>query len=176
MTYNFDQLIDRRNTSSIKWTQYPPDVLPLWVADMDFLTPEPIRNAIRGMLDQGVLGYEFLQPRTKEVVAGRMQKLYGWQVDPAWVVATTGVVSGFNLAARTVCQPGDGVLIHTPVYNMFYTLYSHLNLVQQSVPIALTTEGNVLHPTLDREVFASACQHVRRKIGSSDTEAFLEQA
>ncbi|MGE5643418.1 MAG: putative C-S lyase, partial [Byssovorax cruenta] len=77
MAYNFDQIIDRRNTDSIKWNQYPADVLPLWVADMDFLTPEPIRNALHEMLDRGVLGYEFLQSHTKQVVAARMERLYG---------------------------------------------------------------------------------------------------
>jgi cysteine-S-conjugate beta-lyase len=156
MTYNFDQIIERRDTNSIKWKQYPEDVLPLWVADMDFLTPDPIRNALHAMLDRGVLGYEFLTPHTKEVVAARMERLYGWQVDPAWVVATTGVVSGFNIAARAICQPGDGVLIHTPVYNMFYTLYKNLNLVQQSVPIDLMVDGNVLTPALDMDRFAGA--------------------
>ncbi len=156
MTYNFDQIIDRRDTNSIKWKHYPQDVLPLWVADMDFLTPDPIRNALHAMLNRGVLGYEILMPHTREVVAARMGRLYGWKVDPAWVVATTGVVSGFNIAARVLCQPGDGVLIHTPVYNMFYTLYKNLNLVQQSVPIDLMVEGNVLHPEMDMEKFAGA--------------------
>lgn len=156
MAYNFDQVIERRNTNSNKWNQYSADVLPLWVADMDFLTPEPIRNALHAMLDRGVLGYEFLQRQTRQVIAARMERLYGWQVDPDWVVATTGVVSGFNIAARAICQPGDGVLIHTPVYNMFYTLYKHLNLVQQSVPITLRAEGRVLHPELDLEAFAGA--------------------
>lgn len=156
MAYNFDQIIERRNTNSIKWNQYPADVIPMWVADMDFLTPEPIRNALHAMLDHGVLGYEFLQRHTKEVVAARMQRLYGWDVDPDWVVATTGVVSGFNIAARAICQPGDGVLIHTPVYNMFYALYKNLPLIQQSAPIALPAEGNVLHPEPDMEAFAKA--------------------
>lgn len=156
MTYNFDQIIDRRDSDSIKWKLYPEDVLPLWVADMDFLTPEPIRNSLHAMLDRGVLGYEILQPHTREVVARRMEKLYGWQVDPAWVVATTGVVSGFNIAARAVCKPGDGVLIHTPVYNMFYSLYKNLDLVQQSAPMDLVTEGNVIHPQLNMEGFARA--------------------
>jgi cysteine-S-conjugate beta-lyase len=166
MTYNFDQIVDRRNTDSIKWKQYPEDVLPLWVADMDFLTPDPIRNAIHAMLDRGVLGYEFLQPHTKVVVAARMEKLYGWQVDPDWVVATTGVVSGFNIAARAICQPGDGVLIHTPVYNMFYTLYPNLNLVQQSVPIELAIDGNILQPVLDMQGFANAfhSNHAKTKM------------
>lgn len=156
MAYNFDQIIERRSTDSIKWTQYPPDVLPMWVADMDFLTPQPIRNALHEMLDRGVLGYEFLQPHTREVVAQRMQRLYGWQMDPDWVVATTGVVSGFNIAARAFCKPGDGVLIHTPVYNMFYALYKNLPLVQQSAPIALIAEDNVLHAELDMAAFATA--------------------
>jgi cystathionine beta-lyase len=154
MTYNFDRIIDRRESDSIKWKYYPPDVLPMWVADMDFLTPEPVRAALHAMLDRGVLGYEFLQRHTKEVVAARMARLYGWQVDPEWVVAVTGVVSGFNIAARTICKPGDGVLIHTPAYNMFYTLYNYLDLVQQSAPLGLPAEGNVLHPELDMEVFA----------------------
>jgi cystathionine beta-lyase len=156
MAYNFDQIIERRDTNSVKWNQYPADVLPLWVADMDFLTPEPIRDALHAMLNRGVLGYEFLQRHTKEVVAGRMRRLYGWQIDPDWVVATTGVVSGFNIAARAICKPGDGVLIHTPVYNMFYMLYKNLPLVQQSVPIILRTEGNVIHPELNMEAFAEA--------------------
>jgi cystathionine beta-lyase len=156
MKYNFDQLIQRRNTDSIKWAQYPADVLPMWVADMDFATPEPIRHALHEMLDRGVLGYEFLQRHTKEAVATRMQRLYSWEVDPDWVVATTGVVSGFNIAARALCKPGDGVLIHTPVYNMFFALYKNLPLVQQSAPIALNVDGNVLHPELDMAAFARA--------------------
>jgi cystathionine beta-lyase len=166
MTYNFDQIVDRRNTSSSKWTQYPSDVLPLWVADMDFLTPEPIRNALHAMLDRGVLGYEFIQPRTREVVAGRMARLYGWQVDPDWVVATTGVVSGLNIAARAICSPGDGALLHTPAYNMFYTLYKHLALTQQLVPFTFTTDENRIHPELDLDAFAQAfhSRNVRTKI------------
>jgi cystathionine beta-lyase len=158
MTYNFDQVIERRNTNSLKWTQYPPDVLPLWVADMDFMTPEPIRDVLHATLEHGVLGYEFLQRRTQQAVAARMERLYGWSLDPDWVVAVTGVVTGFNIAARAVCNPGDGVLIHTPVYNMFYPLYKHLKLMQQSVPVSLIAEGNILHPQIDRDDFAKAFQ------------------
>jgi cystathionine beta-lyase len=156
MTFNFDEIIERRTSDSIKWKMYPDDVLPMWVADMDFLTPEPIRNALHTMIDRGVLGYEFIQKRTQQVVAERMQRLYGWQVDPEWVVAVTGVVSGFNIAARAVCQPGEGVLIHTPAYNMFHALYKNLSVVQQSVPIELHVDGNILHPQLDLNAFASA--------------------
>ena len=103
MPYNFDEIIERRTSNSIKWTIYPEDVLPFWVADMDFRTPQPILDALQATLQHGVIGYEFLQRRTQEVVAARMERLYGWKVDPDWVVATPGVVSGFNIAARSVC-------------------------------------------------------------------------
>jgi cystathionine beta-lyase len=82
------------------------------------------------------------------------------------VVATTGVVSGFNIATRAICKPGDGVLIHTPVYNMFYSLYQHLSVVQQPVQIVLREDGNVLHPELDMEKFAAAfhSNHARTRM------------
>ncbi len=156
MTFNFDEIIDRRTSDSIKWKLYAEDVLPMWVADMDFRTPEPIRDALHQMIDRGVLGYEFLQKRTQQVVADRMQRLYHWQVDPEWVVAVTGVVSGFNIATRMVCKPGDGVLIHTPAYNMFYSIYKNLGVIQQAVPIELSLKDNILHPQLDLAAFSGA--------------------
>lgn len=154
MAYNFDEIIERRDTNSTKWTEYPPDVLPLWVADMDFRTPEPILDALRAALDRGVLGYEFLKPRTQQVVAARMEWLYGWQVDPDWVVATTGVVSGFNIAARAVCEPGDGVLVQPPVYHMFYSVHKNIGLKKQVAPFDFEEEGNVLIPRLDLDAFS----------------------
>ena len=156
MSYNFDQIIERRNTDSVKWTEYPEDVLPLWVADMDFRTPEPILDAIRVALDRGVLGYEFIKPRTQKVVAERMERLYGWQVDPDWVVNTTGVVSGFNIAARAICGAGDGALVQAPVYHMFYSIYKNIGLTKQIAPFTLAEDGRRLIPQLDLDVFAKA--------------------
>ena len=156
MAYNFDEIIERRNTNSVKWTEYPEDVLPLWVADMDFRTPEPILDAIRTALDRGVLGYEFAKPRTQRIVAERMERLYNWQVDPDWVVNTTGVVSGFNIAARAVCEPGDGALVQTPVYHMFYSIYKNIGLRKQIAPFPFVEDGNRLIPQLDLNVFAKS--------------------
>ncbi len=101
MPYNFDSMIERRDTNCIKWRQYPQDVLPLWVADMDFAAPEPIRKALQCTLEHGVLGYESPTRELRETVAARMQTLYGWQVSPEAVVATPGVVAGFTAAAHT---------------------------------------------------------------------------
>jgi cystathionine beta-lyase len=156
MPYNFDEIIERRTSNSMKWTQYPPDVLPFWVADMDFRTPKPILDTLQATLEHGVLGYEFLRRRTQEVVAARMDHLYGWHVDPDWVVATPGVVSGFNIAARAVCSIGDGVLIQPPVYMMFFSLYKNIGLIQQIAPFHFTEKDNVLYPQLDLNEFSAA--------------------
>jgi cystathionine beta-lyase len=156
MAYNFDEIIDRRNSNSLKWTQYPSDVIPLWVADMDFRSPAPIINALQAVLDHGVLGYEFPQRRTLQVVASRMERLHGWQVDPDWIIATPGVVSGFNIAARAICAEGDGVLVQPPVYHMFYSIYKNMSLTRQDAPFAMRAEENILHPYLDLDVFRAS--------------------
>jgi cystathionine beta-lyase len=77
MAHNFDYTPNRRNTNSIKWTQYPPDVLPFWVADMDFQSPAPILKDLHKAVDQGVLGYEIPSKALLETVAARMDHLYG---------------------------------------------------------------------------------------------------
>ena len=156
MPYDFDEIIERRNTNSVKWTEYPQDVLPLWVADMDFRTPKPILDALRTALDRGVLGYEFIKPHTQRIVAERMERLYGWKVDPDWVVNTTGIVSGFNIAARAICEPGDGALVQTPVYHMFYSIYKNIGLTKQTSPFTLIEDGHRLFPQLDLGVFAKS--------------------
>jgi len=156
MPYNFDEIIERRASNSMKWTQYPADVLPFWVADMDFLTPQPILDTLQSALTQGVIGYEFLRRHLQEAVAARMERLYGWQVDPDWIIATPGVVSGFNIAARAVCAPGDGVLIQPPVYMMFYGIYKNIGLTQQVAPIHFTEQNHILNPHLDLNTFSAA--------------------
>lgn len=153
MPFNFDTLIDRRSTNSIKWTQYPEDVLPLWVADMDFPTPQPILDALHAAIEQGVLGYELPSIALLESVAARMERLYGWQIDPDMVVATPGIVSGFNAAARAVCAPGDGVLMQPPVYFPFLSVHENLGLVRQFAPLLKMTDGEVIRYEIDFDAF-----------------------
>src|SRR6266540_312586 len=101
MTYDFDRLIDRRRTDSSKWQTYGPDVLPLWVADMDFQSPEPVIRALRERVEHGVFGYLMLeQPEFHQLFADRLLKRYGWRVSPDAVVIIPGVIPGFNVAGR----------------------------------------------------------------------------
>ena len=116
MTCDFDQRIDRRRSESLKWHYYDEDVLPMWVADMDFRSPEPVIRALHERVEHGVFGYGTPPPELREVIVDRLQRLYGWQVSPEALVFPPGVVTGFNLVCHAVASPGDGVLIQTPVY------------------------------------------------------------
>jgi cystathionine beta-lyase len=116
MCYNFDQTVDRRGTDSLKWHRYGENVLPLWVADMDFRAPEPVIRALHERVEHGVFGYGMPLPELRQVIVERLERLYGWQVSPGGLVFLPGVVTGFNLVCHAAASPGDGVLIQTPVY------------------------------------------------------------
>jgi cystathionine beta-lyase len=116
VSYDFDRVIDRRPTDSNKWNKYPPDVLPLWVADMDFRSPEPVVAALRARVEEGFFGYGAERPEFYDVFADRLQKRYGWRVEREAILVQPGVIPGFNLACRAVASPGDGVLLQTPMY------------------------------------------------------------
>jgi len=156
MPYDFDRVIERRGTSSTKWKFYDDDVLPLWVADMDFPAPVPILDALRARVEHGIFGYESPSKKLREIVAARMEELYGWQVSPEAVIATSGVISGFNAAAWAVCQTGDGILIQPPVYPPFLKVHENAGLVCQMAPLQQVNHSHTLHYELDWEVFESA--------------------
>ncbi len=150
----FDRVPNRRDPNALnKWTFYPRDVLPMWVADMDFPAPKPILRELHKVVDQGVLGYELPSLALKETVAQRMQKLYGWKVDPEAVVTVTGIVSGFSVAARVFCTPRKGVLIQTPVYNEFHEVKNNVGIPQVDAPLAKSVKGNILKFEIDWDVF-----------------------
>src|SRR4029453_696089 len=91
MTYDFDRLIDRRRSDSSKWQKYGPDVLPLWVADMDFQSPEPVIRALRERVEHGVYGYiTFEQPEFHQLFADRLLKRYGWRAFPRRLARLAG--------------------------------------------------------------------------------------
>jgi cysteine-S-conjugate beta-lyase len=150
---SFDQIVSRRQTNSEKWTHYPDDVLPFWVADMDFPAPPAILESLHSAVSHGVFGYEAASKALKETVAARMEKLYGWKVDPQAVIATPGIVSGFNAAAVALCQPGEGYLIQPPVYMPFNHLQHNHGFIRQEALLKLSTESNELHYMVDWDTF-----------------------
>jgi len=116
MIYDFDEIIDRRPTDCAKWNLYDPDVIALWVADMDFRSPQTVIEALRCRVDHGIFGYGMEPPELRPLLQERLQHLYGWRIDAEALVFVPGVVVGFNLAAHAVVEPGDDLLAQTPVY------------------------------------------------------------
>ncbi len=168
MTTNFDRIIDRQPSNSIKWNAYPADVLPMWVADMDFKAPEPVVSALHAAVDHGVFGYEMPGKALLQGVVKRMKKLYDWDIDESSVVAVTGLVSGFFAAASTLCQPGDGYLIQTPVYMPFNDIQKNLGVIRQESQLVKVTDGQQLHYEIDWQSFEKAFNS-----GGSQTKMFL---
>ena len=151
---NFNIVPDRRNASnSIKWLYYPKDVLPMWVADMDFSAPKPILSALHKAVDHGVLGYEMPMNPLKETVAARMDQLYGWKVKPEMVIAVTGIVSGLSVAARIACTSKRGVLVQTPVYNEFHEVKNNIGIPQLDAPFIKHVKGNIISYEIDWDIF-----------------------
>lgn len=111
---------DRRGTDSIKWGRYPEDVLPLWVADMDFEAPPSVLRALQERVEHGVFGYPLLSRELQEIIVDRMQRRYGWGLSSDDVILLPGVVAGFNMVCQAVAQPGESILIQPPVYPPFF--------------------------------------------------------
>jgi cystathionine beta-lyase len=121
LKYNFDKEIDRRNSGSVKWNEYAGrDIIPMWVADMDFQTPPPIIDAIRRQLDHGVMGYTEPTKEFYGVIQAMLERLYDWQVEEEWIVLLPSLVPGLHGACRAVCSPGDTVFTLVPAYPLFF--------------------------------------------------------
>lgn len=154
MAYNFDKTPNRRATPlKNKWTWYPDDILPLWVADMDFQSPPAILKQLHKVVDQGVLGYEIPSLTLQETIAARMHHLYRWKVKPEDVVTVPGIVSGFNVAARAFESAQKGLLVQTPVYNAFHEVKDSVGIPQINAPLLRKNVGNIIHYEIDWDVF-----------------------
>jgi cystathionine beta-lyase len=127
---------DRSTTSSEKWERWAGrDIIPAWVADMDFRSPQPVIDALQARVAHGVFGYTTVPKELPEVLAQHLRVRYGWQIDPAHVVAIPGMVVGLNLAARAVGGPQDEILVLTPIYPPFLNVPGDQD--RRLVPVAL---------------------------------------
>ncbi|MEL6609502.1 MAG: MalY/PatB family protein [Pseudomonadota bacterium] len=123
---SFDTPIDRFGTHSVKWDMMEQiygvpadDGLAMWVADMDFKPPQVIQDALQGMLDHGVYGYFGDESKYREAIRWWMETRHGWSLDPAHIFTTHGLVNGTAMCVDAFTQPGDGVVLFTPVYHAF---------------------------------------------------------
>ena len=138
--FDFTASPDRAGSDSIKWRRYAGrDVIPMWVADMDFAAPPPVLEALQARIAHGVFGYADPWPSLVEAVQAGIARDHGWHIEPDWLVWLPGVVTGFNVAVRAVGQPGDGVFTATPVYPPF--LHAPANFEQRLVTTPLVNSG-----------------------------------
>jgi len=143
MASQFDEIVDFRNSDSIKWDfaaerGVPADALPLWVADMDFRSPQVITDAIVAAAQRGIFSYSATKSDYFEAIAGWMLRRYEWEIKPEWLIKTSGVVVAFSTAVRACTKPGDAVMVQPPVYHPMHSavmlndrklVYNELQLV-----------------------------------------------
>ena len=115
--YDFDKQIDRRNTDSHKWHEYPPEILPMWISDMDFMSPKPVVDALQERIQHGVFGYPLHPPKELcGLIIDKMDRNFGWKIKEEDFLFFPGTHDSFKLACRLIGKPGDDVLMHTPLY------------------------------------------------------------
>lgn len=153
---DFDQPIDRRNTSSNKWERYADtEILPMWVADTDFKAPPAVINALTQRIEHGVFGYTDVSKQQNKIIIDRMANLYNWQIEPEWIVWLPGLVCGLNLACRTAAPHGGSAISPQPIYPPFISAPHLSGLEVCQVQLTLIDQRWVLDfAALERSITA----------------------
>lgn len=121
MKFDFDSIVDRRGTNSYKWDSAADGVLPMWVADMDFRTAPAITEALKRRMEHGIFGYTRVPDAYYDAVTRWFGGRHGWTVDRDWIIYTSGVVPAISAVIKALTEPGDKVIVQTPVYNCFFS-------------------------------------------------------
>ncbi len=158
MTFNnFDTINDRRGTGCEKWDGDNSDVIPMWVADMDFRTAPSIIESLRRRMEQGIFGYTSVRKEYYDAICSWFSRKHGWKLKNDWILYTTGVVPALSAVIKAMTKPGDKVLIQTPVYNCFFSSIrnSECQMSENRLVIAPSnnTEGNLFSYSIDFEDF-----------------------
>ncbi|MXI49312.1 putative C-S lyase [Pseudomonas moraviensis] len=146
MTFDFDQLFDRHHTGSTKWSRYPADVLPMWVADMDFAAPPVIVEALQQRLLHPLLGYSVAQDNLREAIVADLWHKYSWQVKPQELIFLPGVESGFNMALKALVQAQQNVVVQVPNYPPLRHAPAHWGLNKVELEFNAQADGTYATP------------------------------
>ena len=146
MTFDFDQVFDRHNTGSTKWSRYPADVLPMWVADMDFAAPPVIIQALQKRLEHPLLGYSVAQDDLRNAIVADLWNKYAWRVEPQELIFLPGVESGFNMALKALVQPQQNVVVQTPNYPPLRHAPGHWGLNKVELNFEAMADGTYATP------------------------------
>lgn len=142
---DFDKIINRRRSGCYKWDEMESDdIIPLWVADMDFEVAPCIMDALRKRVEHGVFGYTMVTDEYYDAVINWWQRRHNWTIQRDWIQYTTGVVPALSVVVKAMCKPGDKVLILTPVYNCFYSSIRNndCEILPSALKVKELNEGN----------------------------------
>ena len=139
-TYNFDEVIERRGTNCVKWDDSKDEVLPMWVADMDFRAATPITEALQRRMAHGVFGYAQVPDAYYDAIINWFGRRYNWSIQREEIIYTSGVIPAIAAVLKAVTLPGEKVLVQTPVYNCFFSCIT--NSGTQVVESPLVEEGD----------------------------------
>ncbi|WP_433744043.1 MalY/PatB family protein [Falsibacillus pallidus] len=142
MKINFDEQINRQNTSSVKWDALKnvfgkEDLLPMWVADMDFRPPSAVIDALKERLEHGMFGYTFVPDHASASIQEWVLKRHGWNIDTEWIMYSPGVVPALGMAIQALTEPGDRILVQSPVYTPFFNMVKENNRELVNCPLVL---------------------------------------
>lgn len=141
MTYDFDKIISRRGTNCVKWDEFTdPDIIPLWVADMDFETAPSVQQALLKRMQHGCFGYTLVPESYYNATIQWFQHRHGWSIERPSFIYTSGVVPAISAIIKAVTSPGDKVLVQTPAYNCFFSSIRNNGCTLAENPLKM--EGN----------------------------------
>ncbi len=182
--FDFDAIHDRRASDSTKWRYYGDEVLPMWVADMDFKSPPAILDALQARIEHGIFGYGHYPTQLAEIICERLYQLYHWSVIPDQILFLPGLVCGLNVICRAIGEIKTGVLVQTPVYPPFLLAPLYQERQLQSSPLIATRQQNYLYYEIDYEIFNNTITdntklfilcHPHNPVGRSYTPSELMQ-
>lgn len=159
VTSRFDEIVDRSAGNCVKWKYFERDVVPMWVADMDFKSPEPIQHAVAERAAYGVFGYEMPQKSLSEAVCAWLARRYHWQVQPDEIVFLPGLVSGLNLMCRAFGRMGEEAIILPPVYPPFLDAPSNNGMTTRSVQLSQSLQDGRIHYNIDFDAVERSFGH-----------------
>lgn len=157
MTADFDLQIDRQTDyDCAKWNYYEDGVIPLWVADMDFRSPEPVIRALHNRIDHGVFGYQMDCPDLRQVLVERLRDRHNMTAATDQLLFLPGLVFGLNTVTRAIGAPGSGILVQTPAYPPFLSAHSNNDRILQTAPLASTVTDGILRYEIDFDALEAA--------------------
>lgn len=144
--YNFDEIINRRGSSSVKYDSLKEvfgrdDIHPMWVADMDFQAPPSVLDAVRQTAERGIFGYTFRSVESVDQFINWVQRRYNWEIKREWITSAPGIVAALPVSIRAFTKPGDKILIQTPVYPPFHNIVKENNRVLVKSPLIEGEDG-----------------------------------